>query len=70
MPNTRTSSTINPAAAAPASPGTGKVDNGALPSDGQRTVSQPEPQRESAAAQQEKPSTGITPSGAAGGRRM
>lgn len=46
------------------------VDIGALPSDGQQTSSQPEPQRESAAAQHEKPATGITPSGAAGGRRM
>ena len=46
------------------------VDIGALPSDGQQTSSQPEPQRESAAAQHEKPATGITPSGSAGGRRM
>lgn len=70
MPNTRSSSTSNPAGATPADPGPGKVDNGALPNDGEHTVSQPEPQRESAAAQQEKPATGITPSGAAGGRRM
>ena len=67
---TRSSSTPNPAAATPADAGGGKLDNGGLPSDGEQTVSQPEPQRESAAAQHEKPATGITPSGAAGGRRM
>lgn len=70
MPNTRQPGT------APAADATGSrkvnpaVDNGALPSDGEHTVSQPEPQRESAAAQRETPATGITPSGAAGGRRM
>ena len=71
MSNTRSSRTpAKPARAVPADPRTGKPDNGALPSDGEHTVSQPEPQRESAAAQHEKPATGITPAGAAGGRRM
>lgn len=71
MPNTRSSRTTpSPAHAEPRDRRTGQVDNGALPSDGEHTVSQPEPQRESAAAQHEKPATGITPSGAAGGRRM
>ena len=64
------SPTTNPAAAAPADPGPGKVDNGALPADGTQTVSQPEPERESPQAQREKPSTGITPGGTPGGRRI
>ena len=64
------SSTTNPAAAAPDDAGEGKVDNGALPSDGQQTVSQPEPERESPQAQRDKPSTGITPGGTPGGRRI
>ena len=70
MPDTRSSSTANPAAAVPTQPAAGKVDNGGLPSDGSSTVSQPEPQRESAAAQRDKPATGITPSGTPGGRRI
>lgn len=72
MPNTRQSGTTPAAGAARSRKGAPgpAVDNGALPSDGEQTVGQPEPQRESAAAQHEKPATGITPSGAAGGRRM
>ena len=60
----------DPSETAPPAPGSGKVDNGALPSDGTQTVGQPEPQRESAEAQRDKPDTGITPGGAAGGRRV
>ena len=71
MPNTRSTRTApSSPPAAPTDRRSGQVDNGALPSDGEHTVSQPEPQRESTAAQHEKPATGITPSGAAGGRRM
>jgi hypothetical protein len=70
MATNRTSSTTNPAAAAPDDTEPGKVDNGALPSDGEQTVNQPEPEREGPAAQREKPSTGVTPGGTAGGRRI
>lgn len=70
MPKTRQPATPAPAPAPGWRSGNQTVDSGALPNDGQSTVSQPEPQREQATAQPEKPATGITPSGAAGGRRM